>query len=222
MHAPDHGPASPPGPPSSPDGQGQQNRPGHQQPPPSGWSPAAPWAGNPQPLHGGFPGGPAYPMPAPGYPVPYAAGHAQPYGARPAQPGVVIAARICAFFFGACTAPTALLFGLAALGARFDSEMGTDAERVSNEIGIGALAVLAAGVLYFVIGGIGGRRSSAVPWGSLAAFAVLAGVGAACLAVSPGTAMLALVGLAPGLVLFTLLLVPPSRRYYASAPDTAG
>ncbi|MDT0304302.1 hypothetical protein [Streptomonospora wellingtoniae] len=129
----------------------------------------------------------------------------------------MIAARICAFVFGGFTALTALVFGLAALGARFDSGMGADAERVSNEIGIGALAMFAAAVLYFVIGGIGGRRSSAVPWGSLAAFAVLAVAGAACLAVSPGTTMLALLGLVPGLVLFTLLLVPPSRRYYACA-----
>ncbi|GAA1775368.1 hypothetical protein [Streptomonospora arabica] len=224
MPTPDHGPARPPVPPSAPGGSGQPYGPGHQ-PPPGDGPPAAPWTGHPRPPSGSSPIGPGYPPAAPQYPAPYPAGPAYPYAPRPeksGQPGAVIAARICAFVFGGFLMLTGLVFGLAAVGARFDSAMGTDAERVSNEIGIGALALVTAAVLYFVVGGIGGCRSSAVPWGSLVAFAVVAGAGVACLAVSPGTAMLALLGAAPGPILLTLLLVPPSRRYYASAPGPTG
>ncbi|KIH99668.1 hypothetical protein LP52_05295 [Streptomonospora alba] len=166
------------------------------------------------------PPAPGYPAPAPGHPGSFGyPGHPSAYHQRPAasrQPATVILARVFTFGLGAFAALLAFAFAIASLGARFDPDMGADAERVSNEIGLVALTALVLAVVFFVLGGIGGRRSPAVLWSTVGIHSVVAVLDVVGVVLMPDMAVI-LAFLVPFAVILTLLLVRPSRNHYHSA-----
>ncbi|WP_165498535.1 hypothetical protein [Streptomonospora litoralis] len=124
-------------------------------------------------------------------------------------------ARVLHFVLGGFAVLVAFFLGIASLGARLDPAMGAEAEQVSNEIAVAALVALLLAAVFFVLGGIGGRRSPKVLWTSVGVYAVLAALDVVGFSLEPETGQI-LIGLVPCAVLITLLLVGPSRNHYLS------